>query len=90
MSHTKAVTQRLMASGPAIEQSLMRRDIFAQTRKLEEQNPVADYSTVRRLLTEARAEKIDKEAFKEWIRRKNAFALVAELSDWEKYRARQG
>ena len=81
----KVAAQRFMASGPSVERSLLRRDINAQTRSLVKHAPEDKYSTVRRLLADARAGKIDREVFKEFVRRTNSYSQVQEIMDWETY-----
>ncbi len=84
----RAVVQRMMVDGPSIERSLLRRDINVQVTNLVKHAPADKYSTVRRLLADARAGKIDREVFKEFVRRTNAFSLVEEISNWEAYSKR--
>ena len=84
----RAVVQRLMVDGTIIERSLLRRDINAEVANLVKKAPADKYSTVRRLLADARAGKIDRETFKEFVRRTNTFDLVAEIQNWETYSRR--
>jgi hypothetical protein len=74
-----------MVDGPSIERSLLGRDISREVASLVKQAPADKYSTVRRLLADARSGKIDRETFKEFVRRTNTFALVAEIQNWETY-----
>jgi hypothetical protein len=81
----RAVAQRFMVDGPSVERSILRRDCNLLVAKLVKDAPADKYSTVRRLLADARAGKIDREVFKEFVRRTNSFSLVEEIFNWEKY-----
>ena len=84
----RAVVQRLMVDGTTIERSLLRRDFNAEVASLVKKAPADKYSTVRRLLADARSGKIDRETFKEFVRRTNSFSLVEEIMNWETYSKR--
>lgn len=85
---TRAVVQRLMVDGTSIERSLLRRDSSREVASLVKKAPADKYSTVRRLLADARSGKIDRETFKEFVRRTNSFSLVEEIMNWETYSKR--
>ena len=85
---TRAVVQRLMVDGTSTERSLLRRDSSREVASLVKKAPADKYSTVRRLLADARSGKIDRETFKEFVRRTNSFSLVEEIMNWETYSKR--
>jgi hypothetical protein len=79
------VAQRFMADGPSQERSLLRRAMLAKVAELVKLNPSPDYSTVRRLCDKARAGKLDREVFKEFVRRTDSISLVEEIFITDKY-----
>ena len=81
----QAVVREFQANGSTVEQAFLRREINFLTNELVKLAPKDKYSTVRRLLTDARAGKIDREVFKEFVRRTDSYSLVEEIMNWESY-----
>ncbi len=81
----RAVVQRMMVDGPSIERSLLRRNFEAEVSSLVKKAVGDKYPIIRRMLTDARAGRIDREVFKEVVRRTNSFSLVEEIQNWETY-----
>lgn len=84
----RAVVQRMMVDGPSVERSLLRRDFEAEVSSLVKKAVGDKYVVVRRMLTDARAGRVDREVFKEFVRRTNTFDLVEEIQNWETYQKR--
>ncbi len=81
----RVVVQRMMVDGPSVERSLLRRDFEAKVSSLVKKAVGDKYPILRRMLIDARAGRLDREVFKEFVRRTNSFSLVEEIQNWETY-----
>lgn len=81
----RAVATRLFGDGSSVERSLCRGAVLAEVRELVKKAPKDKYGTVRQLLADARAGKVDCEVFKEFVRQTNTISMVEEMFEWDKY-----
>jgi predicted transcriptional regulator len=77
--------QQFLAEGTSVERSLMKQDAVAEAKKFAKPTPENKYATIREMLADARAGKIDREVFKEFVKRTHSISAVEEILDWETY-----